>query len=517
MGFRGISNRVFIQLWILFFLSMLFLDVLVLFIFLESAISRHTDQKRFSLMRASENQKRVPLSDENMGLLKEKQVLPNGDRFLFAKGPGLRRTDAIPDSAWSDLEAAVFQTLKTGQAITQKVGKAFGLLFLQHKSVVITYPVVADGKTIAAGGLESSLTGIYEDFRRIQKIALFFVVINSFLFAIFANHQLTRIYFKPLKRLAKRAETYQDEDTLFFAVRKEDNEFSVSSSLNVMLHRIADDKRILKETIDSLKATNVELKKAQNDVIQAEKLATVGRLTSGIAHEIGNPIGIVLGYLDLLKQTDLTPEERSDFITRSEEEITRINHIIRQLLDMSRSSADESKPMSIHLLLEDLLSVLSYQPGATDIVFESDLQAGDDLVFADPDRLRQVFLNILLNAVDAVNSNPSRDARIKMVTEIVSGDTDVAFDAKGRFIKVTIQDSGAGIHASDLAHVFDPFFTTKPPGRGTGLGLSVSFMIVEKLGGHLSVSSNIEAGAVFEVVLPLVTHGEGNNLSSGHE
>lgn len=464
-------------------------------------------------MRASEIQRRIPFSDENMGLLKEKHVFPNGDRFLFAKDPGLKRTNAIPDSSWNDLEAAVFQTLKTGQATTQKIGKTFGLLFLQHKSVVITYPVVADGKTIAAGGLESFLTGIYENFRRIQKIVLIFAVINSLFFAMFANHQLTRIYFKPLKRLAKRAETYQDEDTLFFAVRKEDNEFSVlSSSLNVMLHRIADDKRILKETIDSLKAANVDLKKAQNDVIQAEKLATVGRLTSGIAHEIGNPIGILLGYLDLLKQTDLTPEERSDFITRSEEEITRINHIIRQLLDMSRSSADESKPMSIHTLLEDLVSVLGYQPAATAIAFESDLQADNDLVIADPDQLRQVFLNILLNAVDAVNSNPSSDARIKMFTEGINGDPNMAVDAEENFIKVTIQDSGPGIHGSDLAHVFDPFFTTKPPGKGTGLGLSVSFMIVEKLGGHLSVSSNDATGAVFEVVLPLAGYAKTSKI-----
>ena len=476
MGVRGIKNRVFIQFWILFFLSMLFVDVLVLFIFLERTISRYTDQKRVALMIACENQRRIPITDENSGLLNEKSVFPKGDWFLFAEDPGLTRTNVHQNSSWSNLETAVYQTLKTGQATTRKVGKTVGLLFLQHKSVIITYPVKAEGKTIAAGGLESSLTSIYEDFRRIQKIALIFVVINSFFFALFGNHQLTRIYFMPLKRLAKRAETYQDEVTLFFAVRKEDNEFSVlSSSLNIMLHRIADDKRVLKETIGSLKAANVELKKAQNDVIRAEKLATVGRLTSGIAHEIGNPIGIVLGYLDLLKQTDLAPEEQNDFIARSEKEITRINHIIRQLLDMSRSSAGESKPMSIHQLLQDLNSVFNYQPAANDIVFESNLEATDDLVFADPDRLRQVFLNILLNALDAVNINPSGDARIKMITERTSGDTDVHSDPEGNFIKVTIQDTGPGIHPSHLPHVFDPFFTTKQPGKGTGLGLSVSF------------------------------------------
>jgi two-component system NtrC family sensor kinase len=91
---------------------------------------------------------------------------------------------------------------------------------LQHESVIITYPVKAEGTTIAAGGIESSLTNIYQDFRRIQKIALIFVVINSFFFALFGNRQLTRIYFRPLKRLAKRAETYQDEDTIVLRGQK---------------------------------------------------------------------------------------------------------------------------------------------------------------------------------------------------------------------------------------------------------------------------------------------------------
>lgn len=491
---------------------MLIIDVLVFFIFFERTVSRHIDQKRISLMHASQNQQRNSISDKQSSLLKDKRVLPGGDRFFFAAKHKSSPTDVLVDTSWNEVESAVFKTLKTGQAMTRKVGRTIGLLFLQHKSVIITYPVVEDGQTIAAGGLESSLTGIYEDFRRIQKIALVFVVINSFFFALIGNHQLTRIYFRPLKRLAKRAETYQDDDPLFFAVRKEDNEFSVlSSSLNVMLHRIADDKRVLKETIGSLKAANAELKKAQNDVIRAEKLATVGRLTSGIAHEIGNPIGIVLGYLDLMKQTDLKPEEHSDFIYRSEKEITRINDIIRQLLDMSRSSAGESKSTAVHRLLEDLISVFNYQPAANDIAFETNLQANNDLVLADPDRLRQVFLNIMLNAVDAVNCSSSHDARIKLITTVVNGDTNLGKDNQDNFIKVTIQDTGAGIHASHLPHVFDPFFTTKQPGKGTGLGLSVSFMIVEKLGGRILVSSSDDMGAIFDVVLPLATPADDIN------
>ncbi len=511
MRLRGIKNRVFIQFWILFFLSMLFIDVLVWFIFLEISIARHVDQKRFGLMSVCENQRRMISSGINPALREEPRVFPKGDRFFYSEALAPTPTHPQPNSPPNPLEAAVFQTLKTGQTTTRKIGKTIGFLFLQHQSVIITYPLTAEGKTIAAGGIESSLADIYQELGRIQKIAFIFVVINSFFFALFGNHQLSRIYFRPLKRLAKRAESYQDQDALFFTVRKEDNEFSVlSSALNKMLHRIADDKHVLKETIDSLKSTNLELKKAQNDVIRAEKLATVGRLTSGIAHEIGNPIGIVLGYLDLLKQTDLTSADRNDFIARSEKEITRINHIIRQLLDMSRTSAGAFKPMSIHQLLQDLLSVFNYQPTAADIVFDTHLNASDDIVFADFDQLRQVFLNILLNAIDAVNTQTSGEARITLRTERVSGKTDKADDPQGRFIRVTIEDNGPGIHPSDLPHVFDPFFTTKQPGKGTGLGLGVSFMIIERLGGHIAVSSREARGAAFHVVLPLVPRSEPN-------
>lgn len=508
MGFRGIKKRIFVQFWILFFLSMLFIDVLMIFIFIERSLSRYTEQKKFDLMIACENQSRFHGPDQKSGLLKEKIVFPEGDRFFYLPQTGKSVKTSNRDRPPDELEAAVYQTLKSGQGVTRKVGQMLGLFFFQHNSVIITYPIKNKDKTIAAGGIESPLTHIYQDFRRIQKIALIFVVINSFFFALFGNHQLSRIYFMPLKRLARRAETYQDEDALFFSVRKEDNELSVlSSSLNKMLHRISDDKSVLKETIGSLKAANVELKKAQNDVIRAEKLATVGRLTSGIAHEIGNPIGIVLGYLDLLKQTDLTISDRNDFIDRSEKEITRINHIIRQLLDMSRSSAGESKAMSIHQLLEDLITVFNYQPAANNIVFDSNLDAADDLVFADPDQLRQVFLNILLNAVDAVNTHQTGEARVTMITGCISGDSNFPIDSETNFIMVTIKDNGPGIDASNLPHIFDPFFTTKQTGEGTGLGLSVSFMIVEKLGGHLFASSTEEKGAAFQVILPLAKQG----------
>ena len=271
-----------------------------------------------------------------------------------------------------------------------------------------------------------------------------------------------------------------------------------------MLYRISKDKNVLKETIGSLRKANKELVKAQNDIIRAEKMATVGRLTSGIAHEIGNPIGIVLGYLDLLKKTNLEEDDRIDFIQRSEKEINRINHIIRQLLDMSRPSPQETKPVRVHQLLDDLVTVFNYQPTASHIKFQIELEALNDVALADPDQLRQVFLNILLNAVDAVNTHSGSDAWIKVKTEQVTPQNDKLDMQTNAELLVTIEDSGAGIDPAHLPHLFDPFYTTKEPGKGTGLGLSVCFMIVERLGGHISVDQKTEAGAAFKVALPLI-------------
>ena len=128
----------------------------------------------------------------------------------------------------------------------------------------------------------------------------------------------------------------EGRETLFLGGEKDGNEFNqLSNALNQMLSRISEDQENLKLSVRSIKQANLDLKKAQNDIINAEKLASVGRFSAGIAHEIGNPLAIIIGYLELLKRKDISPSEREDFIKRAESEISRIHHIIRQLLDFS--------------------------------------------------------------------------------------------------------------------------------------------------------------------------------------
>ncbi|PID40974.1 MAG: hypothetical protein CR984_00415 [Proteobacteria bacterium] len=502
MGFRGIKNRVLVVFWVLFFLSMGFMDVMIVSLFLQDSLNRIIKQKRLSLALIGQACTKMH-PDEHRNLADVlSHYLPDGDRIIILTPNQPQPHAMVAESPVNNLERLVLETMKTGDITTQHFGRSFGIFFRQYRSVIVTQPVKQQGKIVAAAGIETDLTDIYRVYRRIQKIAFTFIFVISLFFALIANRQLTRIYFRPLKRLALRAESYQDDSPLFFSVRKEDNEFSIlSTSLNKMLNRIAEDKSKLQETIQSLKSANHQLKQAQEDVIRAEKLASVGRMTSGIAHEIGNPIGIVLGYLDLLKQKNLKSNEREDFIKRSEAEITRINDIIRQLLDMSRYSDGETTSTAIHDLCNDLIAVFNHQPHANQIKFRTDFFATKDAVRADPDRLRQVLLNIILNAIDALVES---DVTKPCIT--IGSENGVVQSMEGgpiTSIVLRISDNGPGINAADIPHLFDPFFTTKPPGQGTGLGLSVAIMIVEKMGGRISVDSHERHGTTFSITLPL--------------
>ena len=314
---------------------------------------------------------------------------------------------------------------------------------------------------------------------------------------------------KPLRRILHRAEDYKGEGEIVFGHEGQNNEYNrLSSALNRMFMGISKDKETLKHTIGSLENVNRDLKQAQKELIRAEKLASVGRLSSGIAHEIGNPIGIVLGYLDLLKRNDISSAEKEDYITRAEDEIRRINTVVRQLLGFSKPSSDESKPMSVNELIEDLCEVVKPQSFMGHINLTLKTTAEKDTVTADADSLRQVLFNLLLNAADAVSA-PAGDARgkIDILTENVSH-FDPELKKNIPAIKITVSDNGHGILPRNMEFIFDPFFTTKEPGKGTGLGLSVSYMIVEKMGGHIEAQNREKHGAAMSVILPLAPERE---------
>ena len=363
-------------------------------------------------------------------------------------------------------------------------GTTWGVFWKQSSKLILSMPLLQNDQVVAAASIVLPLEWIYQSLRRSQKMLFIYLFINTAIMTFIGLYRLSKVYFQPLARLARRAEDYREDDEMLFSVRKEDNELhKLSVSLNSMLRRISADKEKLRSTVNSLETANLELKKAQQEIIRAEKLASAGRLSAGIAHEIGNPIGIVMGYLELLKQKDIPAAEREEYILRTEEEIERINTIIRQLLEISRPSNVGLKVVSVHDLIDDVAQVLAVQPLISNIELQCRLEAQNDWVLADSNQLRQVFLNLIINAADATPEQPP--------------------DQK-KHLKIVFIDNGPGIPAENIGNIFDPFYTTKEPGKGTGLGLSVSFMIIEGFGGKMMVSSEIGKGTTMTLLLPVV-------------
>ena len=407
-------------------------------------------------------------------------------------------------SLQKDLVMLARQSFLSGNKLSGVEGTTWAVFWPQSRHLILSAPIFRKGRIIASVGIVLPLEKIYSSLRQTQNIFYIYLLINTVVLTLAGLYRLSKRTVRPLQRLINRADEYTEDDEMVFLYEKEDNEFNrLSRTLNNMLKHIAAEKEKLRTTVKTLEKTNIELKKAQQEVMRAEKLASVGRLSSGIAHEIGNPIGIVTGYLELLKQNDISEEDRGEFILRTENEINRIHMIIRQLLDFARPSSDNSQAVAVHEIVNDILETVKLQPVMSQIDLQLDLGAQSDSVIADPNQLRQVLLNLLLNAADAIlHAKEQLNGRITIKS---TAELNPQADTKDQtpVLKVEIIDNGLGINKEDMDNIFDPFYTTKEPGKGTGLGLSVSFMIIEGIGGKIEASSEEGVGTTMVVYLPL--------------
>jgi two-component system NtrC family sensor kinase len=402
------------------------------------------------------------------------------------------------------MEKLMGETLVSGKRIAKFSDTTWGVFWYQRKNLLISTPVRNGDIIVASIGILMNLEPIYANQRKSQRFVLFYLVINTLILTVIGFYRLSKVYLEPINRLVGTAEDYQEADGDFFPVRKQDNELSkLSKALNGMIHRISEDKKALQSAVDSLEKTNLELKKAQGEIIRAEKLASIGRLSSGIAHEIGNPIGIVTGYLDLMKQEDIPEHEKKEFIQRITKEIHRMDRVIRQLLDLSRSSSVETKLVSVHEIIDDISKVLDVQPLMSKIHLSWSLKAEKDMILVDPNQLRQVFINLAINAADAIAAKGDPEHGRLIIESMNDPVATTENSSEGQTIKIVFSDNGLGIPSVHLGSIFDPFFTTKEAGKGTGLGLSVCFMIVESMGGSISAESREGEGTTMTIRLPV--------------
>ena len=237
----------------------------------------------------------------------------------------------------------------------------------------------------------------------------------------------------------------------------------------------------------------------ERNLRQSEKLASVGQLAAGLAHEIGTPLNIIGGRADFLLRRQRSAAEISDNLQTIHSQIDRIAGIVRQLLEFSRRREPAIRAVELKPLIEKIASLLEHKIAERKVSVDYQIPAGLPCIAGDPDQLQQVFLNLFLNALHALPPNGQIRIRAKLVE---NGAVSIPVEDAQRGLQVEFEDNGTGIPAHQIGQVFDPFFTTKDVGEGTGLGLSVSYGIIKDHGGEIRVDSQVGQFTRFTIFLP---------------
>jgi PAS domain S-box-containing protein len=227
-------------------------------------------------------------------------------------------------------------------------------------------------------------------------------------------------------------------------------------------------------------------KELEQQLMHSQKMESIGTLAAGIAHEVGNPLASISSVVQVLLRT-MNNDFARDKLSLVQTQVHRITKIIRDLVDFSRPSNYQLQPTDVVRTLQDAVEIVRMSKKAKEQQFVTDVTGEIPLLTLVPDQIAQVFINILLNAVDAMEGRP--------------GEVRVRVSRDNRHVRVEIRDNGCGISKENMGKVFEPFFTTKQVGQGTGLGLWVSYGIVKSFRGDISVESEPGVGTVFTVIL----------------
>jgi signal transduction histidine kinase len=342
-----------------------------------------------------------------------------------------------------------------------------------NEELLVGYQTVDVGGVTAAAEIPKST--IYVVSRSLLR-SLFLVSIALLLFSILLSEIGSRYITRPLQRLMAAARRIGSGDfDIHVDVRTGDEITTLAGAFNQMAHELASRERALEE--------------AHRQLVQSEKMAAFGQIGAGIAHEVKNPLAGILGcaQLSLRKVEGGSPLQRN--LELIEKETKRCKAIVENLLKFARQEKSVKEPTEINDVIRDACAIVNHQLELKGVRLEADLAGDLPPVVANANQIQQVIINLLINAQQAMGD---RGGSVKVVSRRVDE----------RSIEITVADTGPGIPPEIQSRVFEPFFTTKPSGRGTGLGLSVSFGIIRDHKGEISLSSVPGEGATFTIALP---------------
>ncbi len=342
--------------------------------------------------------------------------------------------------------------------------------------------------------------------------ALVFALLAAVLIAAALFLLVRRTVRQPVQRMIAATRRVVEEHEALPVPRGAAPELGIlAKSFNEMLESLTTSKEALEEWAASLEgqvSTKArELRDARFQIVQAEKLSSVGLVAAGIAHELNSPLMAIITFTHLVRNELPSDSPAHEDLNMIEREAKRCASIIRQLLDYSRKQTEdpETEPVRIQDVLEEAADLLRVEMQNAGVRLTLDTPPDPPSVEANEAQLMQVFVNLMMNAVHAM---PDTGGEIEVTAEEVErsayeGELDLPPHAGARLLKIDVLDTGSGIPADALGRVFDPFFTTKPVGQGSGLGLSVSLGLVRSYRGTITVDSDGESWTRFTVYLPV--------------
>lgn len=328
---------------------------------------------------------------------------------------------------------------------------------------------------------------------RFRKIFLAYCALDFLLLLGLGSLLLSRLIVVPVRRLVT-ATGFIDAGDFSHRVPVSGTveTAELAQSFNSMAESLARQHTEIGNHIASLEAANRELRQAREETVRTEKMASMGLLAAGMAHEVGTPLTAIMGYAGILRQELHDEPERLEYVERIEADARRIDHIVRHLLDYARPSPGVFSRTGAGEVIRGAVELLRTQGFFKKINVRVDLP--DDLpeVNVDGHQLQQVLINLMINARDAMPSGGELH-----LTAVAAGT-----DSSRPGLRIEVRDTGMGIPPENMKKLFDPFFTTKEPGKGTGLGLAICARIIDSFNGSLTVESTVGAGTVFTVSLP---------------
>ncbi len=322
------------------------------------------------------------------------------------------------------------------------------------------------------------------------RLVAIYVGIFAVALLVFAYFVLTRVIVRPVESLALAASRVASGARVLNAPTSGAREIQeLGDTLHTMTEHLVAEKEKLRAKLDELTRTTQRLTDANVQLERSDRMASVGRLAAGVAHEIGNPLAALLGLEDLVLDGGLDASSQRDFMVRMKKETERINGVVRDLLDFARADQHDAEPSAqVKEVFDDVVSLVKPQKELRDVTIAVDVDLGLSVELG-ASRLTQVILNLVLNAAGALAGQ--------------AGTVRLRARKDGAFARIEIEDTGPGVPAHMREAIFEPFVSTKAAGEGTGLGLSVCRGIVAGAHGTITVDETYDRGARFVVELPL--------------